>query len=207
MLQFVTYCVCLTTNFVPSLTKYRDFLFTSLALPVGTFVVAVFWAVWHIAGRENILPVEAGCPDWLNHVSHTIMLPINFVQLYLVNHNYLSDKFSILSLLAYLMTYNTYLLYIRIRSGRFVYKFMDKMSVAIIGVFIVCMFALTVIIYKAGRYLHGHVHRKDNQLDRAEQIVVRAEYRPSGVVTTNSLSKANGTVHSNGLTLSIIGDN
>lgn len=193
VVQFLTYLALLLSHYVPAAVKWRNYLFTVLALPVGMFVVITFWSVWFIAGRENILPVEANCPDWLNHICHTIILPINFIQLAVMKHNYLPDKEALISLSGFLMLYNVYILYIRWQTGKFVYVFMNKMSGVLVGVFIVGMLIMALAFYKLGKFIHDYRHK--NNIEPAQrEIVVRADYK---------VSSRSARDNSNGLTLSI----
>lgn len=184
VLQFVTYSVCLVTHFLPSVTRFRDFIFTTLAFPMGMLVVSSFWAVWFLAGRENILPVESGCPDWLNHVVHTIMMPINLVQLMLVQHQFSSDRLAVKSLLVYILAYASYLFYIRFRTGRYVYIFLNKMNGWAIATFIAILVGLALLIYWAGKLLHGLVHDYRNRQIGENQAVYCTGSHNSGIGST-----------------------
>lgn len=159
-MQFVAYSLCFTSHFVPKLRKPRDFFFTTFAFPVGMLVVCSFWSIWYVAGREYIMPIaiEEFYPPWLNHVTHTIIAPINLIELLLVKHNYSSDRKSIIPLVAYISSYTSYLLYIRFMTGRFVYPFMNNMEPIPLGAFIAGMGVFCVIVYKSGKILHDFVH-------------------------------------------------
>lgn len=160
IMQFVAFSLCLTSHFVPRLRKTRDFFFTTFAFPVGLFVVGCFWSIWFIAGREYIFPIalEPFYPPWLNHVTHTIIAPINLAELFFVRHQYSSDKTSMTSLTAYMASYTTYLVVIRLQTGRWVYPFLNKMDNFSTGAFIVGMMVFSVLIYKSGKIVHDFVH-------------------------------------------------
>lgn len=160
IMQFVAFSLCLTTHFVPKLRKPRDFFFTTFAFPVGMLVVSCFWAIWFIAGREYIFPaaLEPFYPPWLNHITHTIIAPINLAELLLNKKQYSTDKRSMTALAAYTISYTSYLLYIRWQTGRFVYPFLNQMSAVPVGAFIVGMVAYGICVYKSGKLLHDLVH-------------------------------------------------
>lgn len=160
VMQFVAYSLCFTTHFVRRLRRPRDYFFTTFAFPIGMVVVFSFWSIWSIAGREYIFPVslEPYYPPWLNHVTHTIIAPINMAELLLVKHNYSSDKKSLVPLTGYMATYISYILYIRIQTGRFVYPFLNKMGPMSVGGYIVGAATSAVIVYKIGKLIHGFVH-------------------------------------------------
>ena len=160
VMQFAAYALCFTSHFVPKLRRPRDYFFTTLAFPTGMIVVGGFWAIWFVAGRKYIFPasLEAFYPPWLNHVTHTIIAPINLVELLLVRKQYPSDRRGITTLVGYTASYTSFLLYIRLRTGRWVYPFLNKMDSIPIGAFIVGTLVFGVIIYKSGKLLHDFVH-------------------------------------------------
>lgn len=159
-MQFVAYSLCLATHFVPRLRRLRDYFFTTFALPVGMIVVISFWGVLHIAGREYIFPValEAYYPPWLNHITHTVIAPINLMEVILVNHQYPSDKKALTPLIGYLASYTSFLLYIKFKTGRFVYPFLNEMSAVPVGAFFVGVGVFAVFFYKSGKIIHDLVH-------------------------------------------------
>lgn len=160
IMQFVAFSLCLTSHFVPRLRKPRDFFFTTFAFPVGMGVVSTFWAIWFYLGREYIFPasVEAYYPPWLNHITHTIILPINLIELIAIKKQYSSDKRSITTLSAYTLSYLSFLLYIRWQTGRFVYPFLNQMDSVGVSAFITGMVVYVVVMYKSGKLLHDCVH-------------------------------------------------
>lgn len=159
-MQFVAFSLCFTAHFVPRLRKPRDFFFTTFAFPIGTLVVFSFWTIWMVAGREYILPVtmDAFYPPWLNHVTHTIIAPINLAELILVKHNYSSDRRALTPLLGYILSYTTFILYIRFTTGRFVYPFLNKLDAVPVGAIIAGMAVFTVAVYKSGKLIHDFFH-------------------------------------------------
>lgn len=160
IMQFVAYSLCFTSHFVPKLRRPKDFFFTTFALPVGMLVVTSFWSIWFIAGREYIFPaaLEEYYPPWLNHITHTIIAPINLAELFLVKHQYSSDKQSVIPLTGYMASYTVFLLYIRYQTGRWVYPFLNKMDAIPVGAFILGMAAFTVFTYKSGKLVHNFIH-------------------------------------------------
>lgn len=159
-MQFVAYSLCFTSHYVPKLRRPKDFFFTTFAFPIGMLVVGSFWAIWFVAGREYIFPsaLEPFYPPWLNHVTHTIIAPINLAELLLVRHKYSSDSKALVPLVGYILSYTSYLLFIRYRTGRFVYPFLNQMDAVPVGAFITGMAVFTVIFYKSGKLLHDLAH-------------------------------------------------
>lgn len=144
-------------------TKYRilqDIVFTAFAFPIGNLVVISFWLVYWTQGRDMIYPkaIEKYFPVWLNHVTHTIILPLNLTQTYLTYHRYLR-KGSILSL-CYMLGYYIFTLYIRYRAGVFVYPFMNQMSTISVTIYLTCILFCTVILYEISFLLTGIFHAR-----------------------------------------------
>lgn len=179
IMQFVAFSLCFASHFVPKLRKPKDFFFTTFALPVGTLVVTSFWTIWFVAGREYIFPValEEFYPPWLNHITHTIIGPINLAELLLVRHHYSNDRKAIVPLSAFMISYTAFLLFIRFQTGRFVYPFLNKMDAVPVGAFMAGMATFTIIVYKSGKILHDFVHGvksiKDKCLGKRESVEVK----------------------------------
>uniref|UniRef100_A0A6G1SP14 Androgen-induced gene 1 protein n=1 Tax=Aceria tosichella TaxID=561515 RepID=A0A6G1SP14_9ACAR len=160
ILQFVAFSLCLTAHFVPKLRRPRDFVFTSLAFPIGIVVVTTFWGVWMSLGRAFIFPIELEpyYPPWLNHITHTIIAPINLIELLAFRKQYSSDKKAIATLTGYTVAYTSYLMYIKWQTGRFVYPFLNHFTPVGVGVFIVGLTAMVIGLYKCGKYMHDAAH-------------------------------------------------
>lgn len=170
-LKFLTY-QCLLFQFVNSvlhigafiaprvLTKPRDLFFTCLAYPVGSIVVYTFWAVWHLVGREFIFPVVLSqfYPDWLNHVTHTIIAPLNLLLLMMVKYQY-SKRGSMLTLL-YFMLYVGLLHFIKFETGLFVYKYLEEMNDMQRVIYFAATAAGALMFYKSGQVLSGLFHKQ-----------------------------------------------
>ncbi|XP_015924926.1 androgen-induced gene 1 protein isoform X2 [Parasteatoda tepidariorum] len=71
------------------LTKLRDKFYAGIVLPYGVFVVAMFWILYGI-NRELIFPkvLDPVFPPWLNHVSHTVILPVLLIETYIIKHRH-----------------------------------------------------------------------------------------------------------------------
>lgn len=128
LIQFISAILHIAANFSRPLQKVRDIWFLGLAYPVGSIVVYTFWAVWHIMGRELIFPIAITQyhPDWLNHVTHTLIAPLNLIMLVLINHkggrvvNYVN--------LLYMALYTSFLYLFKSQTGNFIYKYLETMG-------------------------------------------------------------------------------
>lgn len=160
VIQFVAYSLCLATHLHPRFKKSRDFIFTTLAFPIGMSVVFTFWSIWFVAGRQYIFPVslQEYYPSWLNHITHTIILPINLIELYIVNHVYSPNKKSYMTLLGHLLSYSAFILYIRFETGRWVYPILNKLDGLPAGAVILASGLFALFCYKSGKIVHDMIH-------------------------------------------------
>lgn len=160
VMQFAAYALCLASHYYPGLRRTRDYFFTSVAFPLGMTVVISFWSIWLIFGREDIFPqsIEQYYPPWLNHVTHTIIAPINLIELIAVRHSYSNDRRAIIPIVAVAGSYTSFLLYIRFRTGRFVYNFLNKLDAFGVGLFLAGTAVFLCVMYKAGKTIHNYVH-------------------------------------------------
>ncbi|XP_051947693.1 androgen dependent TFPI regulating protein 1 isoform X1 [Xyrauchen texanus] len=110
------------------LTNIRDFYFTVLAFPVGSFVFASFWTLYTY-DRELVYPkfLDEIIPIWLNHALHTVIMPLLLVQMYLQNHKYMRTK-GIFSLALFAALYLSWVLWVHHASGIWVYPIMAHLS-------------------------------------------------------------------------------
>ena len=68
------------------LQKIRDYIFATLAFPIGQFVGIVFWTLWAI-DRELVLPqkFDIWFPTYINHMMHTTVIPAQLLELCLLH--------------------------------------------------------------------------------------------------------------------------
>lgn len=160
VIQFITYSLCMASHFSPRFRRSRDFVFTTLAFPLGMVVVGTFWSVWFVAGRQYIFPValEEYYPSWLNHITHSVILPLNIIQMAVEKHQYAASKVSYMTLCGHMLSYTTFILFIRYQSGKHVYPILQKLDgIPAVGFMLSCgVFAL--FCYKSGKIIHDLIH-------------------------------------------------
>ena len=93
-LQLIYFTISLLSNVLGSqkaskLQKIRDYLFATLAFPIGQFVGIVFWLLFHV-DRELVFPLhyDKFFPNYINHAMHTTVIPAQLLELYLLYHAY-----------------------------------------------------------------------------------------------------------------------
>lgn len=112
-----------------NLSRARDFYFTVLAFPVGTFVFVSFWTLYTY-DRELVYPklLDEIIPIWLNHAMHTVIMPMLLLQMFLQNHRYPSRTAGIFSLAVFVALYLSWVLWVHHASGIWVYPIMAHLS-------------------------------------------------------------------------------
>ena len=145
-------------HFIRPLRGLRDLVFTALAQPVGSIVVYTFWFVWFVMGRELIFPVklDAHYPLWLNHTTHTLIVPINLLLAIACNHRYFK-KGAILTLL-YMVGYTVFLHFVWFQTGFFIYEYLHELDLVKRSLYFVATGLLALAMYKLGQVVGYLVH-------------------------------------------------
>ena len=80
----------------PFIRKIKDYLFSSLALPVALNVGITFWSLFWI-NRELVFPkaLDEFFPSWLNHIMHTNIIVFILLELFTsFRYDYLIEYFN-----------------------------------------------------------------------------------------------------------------
>lgn len=135
IVYFVVACIndAIGTNAVtkkpPLIRKIKDHLF-SLAFTTAVYVPITFWTLYNI-DKTYIYPdeeAERQIPNWLNHLMHTSILPIIFVELFISNKNYPKRKTGLKILLCSAGAYSAYIHYLYFKYGIWPYHFLHLLS-------------------------------------------------------------------------------
>lgn len=163
LIQVLNALLHVVAHFVKPLRGLRDLVFSALAYPIGSLVVYTFWAVWFLVGRDKIFPkaLDSFYPLWLNHTTHTIIVPINLLLAFAISHKYVRNGF--LLTLAHSFGYTIFLHVVKAQSGMFVYGYLDELGdierliyFAITGLF-------TYAMYKSGQLATHVMHGSGKQ--------------------------------------------
>lgn len=134
---------------------------------MGSLVEYTFWTVWFTQGRDMIFPksVETYYPNWLNHTTHTIVVPINICQAYLSYHQY--RKGGIFVTLSFVVAYALFMFFIRWSAGMFVYPYMNQMNTASVVIYCVSTMFSSIALYESGFFINGifHIKRERRSID------------------------------------------
>jgi len=91
-LQCIFFTLCLLADGLGNKSKIntvKDVIFASAAFPIGIFVAIIFWGLYAV-DRELIFPAkyDGHFPDWLNHLMHTTVFPLQVAEMYFCRHEY-----------------------------------------------------------------------------------------------------------------------
>lgn len=158
--QFISAILHLLAQIINKYKKLRDIVFLTFAYPVGCHVVCTFWVVYWTQGRDSIYPIsiEPYYPAWLNHVTHSIIVPANIGQAYLTFHRPIKNGMVVS--ISFLLIYFAFILYIRFNSGMFPYPYMNQMCFVSLIVYIGSMFFCSLAFYQTGCFLTAIFHPK-----------------------------------------------
>lgn len=138
------------SNYYYKFTKIRDRMYAGIVMPYGVFVVAVFWILYAI-DRELIFPkvLDAVFPVWLNHVSHTMILPVLLVETYILRHRHPRRKDGIIITATFGLVYVIWVLYLALVMDIWPYPILQILNwgqrVAFFGVGILFLSLLYVV--------------------------------------------------------------
>ena len=177
--KFLTYqCLLIQTfstalhvlaHFIKPLRRFRDLFFTALAFPIGSIVVYTFWIIWFMLGREQIFPAKLDpfYPPWLNHITHTIIAPINIFSAILMYHKYTRRAFIIT--ITYLGLYVVLLHVIKAQTGLFVYGYLNSFDNTQRMIYFAGTGVFTYVSYKSGQLLTSLVHGSGGEKQPKQQ--------------------------------------
>ena len=168
LLQLFYFCICLLDAIVGSdnkakgntqaslLQRFRDFLFSTLALPLSILVTTSFWAIYGI-NRELIWPLFLGklYPLWVNHMIHTTCMLSQLIEMSTVFHAFPSTKTGTRSTAGFLLTYLTWILYLAFNKGVWIYPVLEKLPAILRTVFILVYGVYGGVLFVAGKTLNG----------------------------------------------------
>uniref|UniRef100_A0A669DJ66 Androgen dependent TFPI regulating protein n=1 Tax=Oreochromis niloticus TaxID=8128 RepID=A0A669DJ66_ORENI len=147
-----------------TLSKFKDFLFSVFAFPVGTFVVLLFWAIFAY-DRELVYPatIDTFFPPWMNHAMHTFVLPILLGEVLVQPHAYPQTKpkpFFPLLFFFYTMNIFCRIIWVYMSVGIWVYPLLGRFSApGLVGFFFFNM-SVVISLYLLGNELSRRVWGK-----------------------------------------------
>ena len=153
------------------MARLEDFLFASLAFPMGVAVAAMFWAIWSV-DRELVMPArfDPWIPPHLNHALHTAMLPLLVLELGAVYHVYPKRRSGIAAISLFVMSYLAWVFFIAFYGGFWVYPILKKLDAAKRTLFLVVCAMGSALLYIGGEILNNLVWSRHVQASKRAKV-------------------------------------
>ncbi|KFM81087.1 Androgen-induced 1 protein, partial [Stegodyphus mimosarum] len=137
------------------LMRFRDKMYAGIVLPYGVFVVAVFWILYTI-DRELIFPrvLDAIFPAWLNHVSHTVILPVLLLETYILKHRHPRRKDGVVITALFGVVYTSWVLYLALVMDIWPYPILQLINWAQRFLFFAICFVFLSFMYIVGERIN-----------------------------------------------------
>lgn len=133
-----------------------NFLYTSLAFPIGMLCSIVFWSLYLI-DRKLVFPVilDSIMPVWLNHALHTLPIVSLLIEAYVTKHRYTTFMKGALFNAVFLCLYISWTLYIAYHTDNWVYPILKMLAPIYRAMFIATNCLLSVFMYRLGEFLNS----------------------------------------------------
>ena len=140
------------------LQKTRDFMFGSLAFPVGMFVSIIFWTLYLI-DRKLVFPpkMDEFYPVWSNHMLHTTCLVAQLIEMISTPHVYPTRTKGMLTSMGFAMVYLGWVLIIAYKANIWVYGILQKLPTIGRIIFIVACCISFGILFIGGEILNSKI--------------------------------------------------
>lgn len=138
--------------FKKGLQGFSDLFFTTVALPLATFVTVTFWSLYAI-DRKLVYPevYDLVAPQYMNHFWHTTILLWVLCEIYLVHHRFPSTACAAASVLIYGTAYIGWVVYIYVSTGWWCYPFMKLLPPYAMALFFASSMFMCLGLYLVGK--------------------------------------------------------
>ena len=146
------------TNSVSSVQKLRDFIFSTLAFPLGIFITISFWSLY-LTDRNLVFPpkLDQFYPLWANHMLHTTCAVSQLIEMIISFHSYPSRTKGMLTSMCFVFVYLGWVLFIAYKSNVWVYPILQKLPTYGRTIFIGGCSLLFGILFFGGEILNGKI--------------------------------------------------
>lgn len=140
---------------IPSIRRFKDFLYASIGFPMSMFVGSLFWTLWFI-DRELVLPkaMDPYFPMWLNHLMHTLIVFTTLFEMIATSRNYPSRSQGFKALTGFLLAYFSWMHFVYYKSGVWPYPILEVLSWPLKIFFYLLLLLVVFGIYVAGETLN-----------------------------------------------------
>ncbi|KAH8380611.1 hypothetical protein KR009_011727 [Drosophila setifemur] len=137
------------------LRHLRDYALASFVVPLALTVSLTFWTLYWI-DRESIYPelLDLVYPNWLNHAMHTFVLVYSLLELCITRHRYPARRRGLAGLGAFMAAYLTWMYFVWLATGIWVYPFLGALHWPLRLVFFVLIIALGFVYYVLGELIN-----------------------------------------------------
>ncbi|XP_059166198.1 androgen-induced gene 1 protein-like [Physella acuta] len=162
------------------LRNWRDTFHSTIAFPVGTFVVLLFWGLYSI-DRELVYPkaLDDIIPSWLNHLLHTTPLPFLITDKYLVYHVHPPRLKGMIKASSIALIYIVWILFIAFYDNIWVYPILKTLSVHGRAVFLIFCMVIFGLLYILGEKTSSAFWKQEpatTNLQKPEVISTHKKY-------------------------------
>lgn len=143
---------------ISRMQKLRDFLFSTMAFPVGIFVTISFWSLFLI-DRNLVFPrkLDDFYPLWANHMMHTTSTVSQLIEMIISFHIYPSRIKGMLTSMGFAFVYLGWILFIAYKSNVWVYPILQKLPTFGRTIFIIGCCLLFGILFCGGEMLNRKI--------------------------------------------------
>merc|ERR1712080_693844 len=140
-----------------------------VAFPIGMFVGIIFWSLWHV-DRELVLPerYDPFFPAWLNPCMHSVVIPLQMLEMFLLHHTYPSRSFGGSLTAIFCLTYLVWLNVVLYVGGFWVYPVFEVLPVGWRIVFMITCSFMGLGLYVAGEILNNIIWNKSRKSKDSE---------------------------------------
>ena len=176
-LQIFYFCVCFGHEVLPrskltaTLHKTRDFIFSTLAFPLGLFTTISFWLIYSV-NRNLIWPVflDQFYPLWVNHLVHTSCLISQIIEMLTVYHIYPSTKTGVRTTIGFFLCYLVWILFLAFHKGVWIYPVLQMLSPLGRTFFIAAFGILGGSLFVVGRIMNEKVWKETTPTKNASKM-------------------------------------
>lgn len=163
-----------------NLQKLRDFLFSTLAFPIGSFVTISFWMLYSI-DRNLIFPthLDKYYPVWANHMLHTTCLISQMIEMNTSYHAFPSKSKGCLTTIGFALIYLGWVLFIAHNANLWVYPVLEKLPMIGRILFLGGCSAVSGLLFLFGGYVNGKLWSSGKKPTKTKSVTTNGNESPA----------------------------
>ncbi|KAI5712679.1 hypothetical protein M8J76_000765 [Diaphorina citri] len=163
-LYFIVCVVCDIVSLMPTsspmsiLNSTRNYFFTSIGFPIGSFVTITFWGLF-LVNRDLVMPADFDqyFPKWLNHLVHTMVIVFPLIEMATSYRKYWPAQTGLIGLLVFQVVYLIWIHIVYYKSDLWVYPILEKLGLIARYAFLGSSVLFTIVLYFLGQYLNNAI--------------------------------------------------